>query len=76
MTDREKEILRVLDMNGFCTTRVVAQSVKFRTGFINRVHSARVRQLLLGMESRGLVRRLDAEKPVVWQRAKPEHGDG
>ncbi|MGK2829182.1 hypothetical protein ACSI5F_03635 [Ralstonia pseudosolanacearum] len=61
----ERLILNVLE-NGAFTTGAIAQQVTFFYGSNRHQHSAYIRRLLLDLERRGFVRRLDDEKPVVW----------
>ncbi|MCA3183936.1 hypothetical protein [Cupriavidus sp.] len=67
--EHESEVLRALRGTGASTTSVVAYSVGFRYGN-NRMHGQYVRRLLLDLEMRGLVTRLDDEKPVCWMPVK------
>ena len=58
----EIHVLKVLSLDGAYLTRDVAR----RTIGSGRMHSACVRQWLLELERKGLVRRMDEEKPVCW----------
>jgi len=66
LTEYEQRTLATLDTDGGFTTGDVAKRVQPMFGHSMRTHSAAVRQWLLGLERRGLVKRLDDEKPVCW----------
>jgi hypothetical protein len=67
--ENENEILRVIgDGPGGFTTGAIAEAVLFEFGHNRHIHSAYVRQLLLGLERQGEVKRLDDQKPVCWTR--------
>jgi len=65
MNSRE-QILSVLDTDGGFETGAVARRISPIFGHNARTHSAFVRNELLRLESEGLVRRLDENKPVCW----------
>lgn len=69
----EKEVLRVLRGTGAATTGWVAQEVSFRHGN-NRMHAHYVRSRLIDLENRGLVKRLDYQKPVCWMLTGESNG--
>lgn len=66
LTIHEIKVLKVLDGLGGYTTGEIARRVDFRFGHNARTHSARVRQILLGLQKTGLVTPIDDQKPVVW----------
>lgn len=66
MTELEQSILRILSRTGGLTTGSIArQCIELRDG-TSYTRSARVRQTLLDMQKRGLVKPMDAAKPVCW----------
>lgn len=66
LSDYDRKILIVLDTVGGYTTSDVADRVWPEFGGSRRTHSAAVRSWLLDLEKKGLVKRLDDEKPVCW----------
>ena len=70
LTDYERKVLAVLAADGGYTTGVVAERVSPMFGGNKRAHSSAVRSWLLGLERRGLVKRMDDEKPVCWMLAQ------
>ncbi|AVG44144.1 hypothetical protein LMG3410_01570 [Achromobacter aegrifaciens] len=73
MSEFERKVLAALDGHGALLTRDVAANVRPMFGHSVYIHSAAVRQWLLSLEKRGLVRRLDNEKPVCWQLVERLH---
>ena len=67
MAEYEKQILDTLSRGGALLTRDIAARVRPMFGSSNHMHSAAVRSWLLGLEHKGLVGRLDDQKPVVWK---------
>jgi hypothetical protein len=61
-----RELARLSDSAGWDVANL-AGMVRRRAGDTDRMHSAYISRLLLGMERRGLVKRLDDEKPIAWQ---------
>ena len=55
-----------LDTRGATLTGEVAKAVQPPSGTNQRQHSGAIRSCLLGLEKKGLVRRLDDEKPICW----------
>ncbi|WP_241299572.1 MULTISPECIES: hypothetical protein [Burkholderia cepacia complex] len=66
LSEYDHKILIVLDTVGGYTTSDVADRVWPEFGGSRRTHSAAVRSWLLALEKKGLVKRLDDEKPVCW----------
>ena len=62
----DKKILDVLDSAGAYTTADVAKRVTPQFGHNRRTHSGAVRSWLINLERKGLVKRLDDQKPVCW----------
>lgn len=62
----EQKILSALDTQGGYTTGDVAGKVHPQFGSNKRQHSGAVRSWLINLEKRGLVRKLDEQKPVCW----------
>lgn len=69
MSEYERKVLNALAWFGGFTTGQVAERVSPMFGGNKRQHSAAVRSWLLGLEKKGLVKRLDDQKPVCWTRA-------
>lgn len=69
LAEFETAILNVLDGQGGYTTGQIAERIDFQFGHNRRVHSAAVRTLLLGLEKRGVISRLDDQKPDCWVKA-------
>lgn len=66
MSDLEQAIIRVLDRDaGWTTGQIAQQVIELRDGASYK-RSARVRQVLLGLQKRGIVKPLDDLKPVAW----------
>ncbi|MFY3648412.1 hypothetical protein ACOTET_30040 [Achromobacter xylosoxidans] len=76
LSEYEKKVLAALAGPGALLTRDVADRVRPRFGTSQHQHSGAVRAWLLHLEKLGLVRRLDAEKPVCWQLAAQQSGQG
>lgn len=75
LAEFEAAILKVLVGPGGYTTGQVAERIDYQFGHNRRVHSAAVRTLLVGMEKRGVVKRLEGQKPDCWVRAVPTGSD-
>lgn len=69
---RAQKILAVLDEFGGTTSADAAAAAKLWGGYTDRAAGARCRQFLMLLEGKGLVRRLDNEKPTAWCRT--HHG--
>lgn len=67
----DEKILLILAHRWGMTTSDVAARVRPLFGHSSRTHSSYIRSRLLDLEKRGLVKRLDNEKPVCWQRTQP-----
>lgn len=66
MSDLESAIIRVLSRDaGWTTGDIARQVIELRDG-TSYTRSARVRQVLLGLQKRGIVKPLDELKPVAW----------
>lgn len=67
LTENERKILAVLNVspNGY-TTGDVADLALFQLSTDRRTHSAGVRALLIVMEEKGLVGRMEQVKPIHW----------
>lgn len=66
MSDLEQAIIRVLGRDaGWTTGQIAQQVIELRDG-TSYTRSARVRQVLLGLQKRGIVKTLDDLKPVAW----------
>lgn len=76
LAEFETAILKVLDGQGGYTTGQVAERIDYQFGHNRRVHSAAVRTLLVGLEKRGVIKRLDDQKPDCWVKATPVEPDG
>ncbi|HCT05865.1 MAG TPA: hypothetical protein DIW86_10930 [Pseudomonas sp.] len=75
LSEYDRKVLAALAGPGALLTRDVAARVCPRFGTSQHQHSGAVRAWLLQLEKQGLVRRLDAEKPVCWQLAgQPDKG--
>lgn len=66
MSELEQSILRMLTRNGGWTTGQIARECVELTDGTSYTRSARVRQTLLDMQKRGLVKHMDDAKPVCW----------
>lgn len=66
LTDYEQKVLAALSTDGGFLTGDVASRVMFVISPNSRKQSAAVRALLVGLERKGLVRRMDDQKPVCW----------
>lgn len=66
LTDYEEKILLVLPTDSGFQTGDIADRVWPVIGDNRRQHAVAIRALLLGLEAKGLVRKLDSEKPVCW----------
>ncbi len=66
MSKYDHKILAALDTFGGYTTSDVAAKVQPQFGSNKRQHSGAVRLWLVDLERRGLVRKLDDQKPVCW----------
>lgn len=66
MTELEQSILRMLTRHCGWTTGQIARECVELTDGTSYTRSARVRQALLSMQKRGLVKPLDDAKPVCW----------
>ena len=62
----EKTLLQLLDGHGGYETGYLAQVLAKPAELSTHKHSANVRRVLLVLENKGLVKRLDDEKPVCW----------
>lgn len=66
LSDYDKKILAVLDTDGGFATGDVAKKVMPQFGRSVHAHSGAVRRWLIVLEGKGLVRKLDNDKPVCW----------
>ncbi|WP_175693959.1 hypothetical protein [Burkholderia ambifaria] len=66
LTEYDRKILAVLDTDGGFTTTEVARRVEPTFGGSRHTHAGAIRSWLVQLERRGLVKRLDDEKPVCW----------
>ena len=62
----EQQILSILDVQGGFTTGNVAKKVTPRFGRNGHQHIGAVRSWLIDLEKKGLVKRMDDQKPVCW----------
>jgi hypothetical protein len=70
LNEYERKILDALDTRGATLTGEVAKAVQPIFGINQRQHSGAIRSWLVGLEKKGLVRRLDDQKPVCWVKVK------
>jgi len=76
MADPYREVFEALgDGPGAFTTKDIAERVP-RFGSNVHQQSGAVRSWLMVLEKRGLVKRLDDQKPVCWLRTGKEYCDG
>jgi len=61
--------LRACHANSGCIVAEIAALVPCSVVHNKRQHSAAVSKQLLDMEARGLIKRADANKPILWQAA-------
>lgn len=73
ITDYQTQVLNALDDRSGMLTGDVAKEVSPQFGHSRRTHSAAVKQWLLGLEKRGLVSRMDNQKPVLWVRCSAQN---
>jgi hypothetical protein len=66
MNEYDQKILAVLDTMGGFTTAQVAVKMQQQFGGNKRQHSSAVRSWMVDLERRGLVRKLDDQKPDCW----------
>jgi hypothetical protein len=69
LTPIDQAILSSLQKDGGWIIRDIAGGIPQPAGMSNRQHSALINQRLHIMETNGLVRRLDDEKPIAWVKA-------
>ncbi len=75
MTDIQKAVLKVVGrmcsmFSGYSTGDIAYYIARQPGRTSNRQHSALIGRELRALESAGLIRRLDDQKPVVWCKAK------
>jgi hypothetical protein len=73
MTDFEETVLKVVDCwcsptSGYAVTGLAPLVGRQPGHDSDRAHSAFVSRALLSLERAGRVRRMDADKPIVWCR--------
>jgi hypothetical protein len=68
LNEYEQKIFELLAKRGATLTGDVAENVRPLFGTNKRQHSGAVKSWLVDLEKKGLVRRLDEEKPVCWAR--------
>ncbi len=68
MTPYEQKVLLAIGSFGGYTTGQVAREVGPLFGHNARTHSGFIRQVLLSLEKKGFIEKMDQDKPVCWQR--------
>lgn len=71
LTEYEQKTLEACEYEGGYATGGIAERVTPMFGHNRRTHSAFVRLQLLSLEKKGLVGKIDSEKPDIWVRLRP-----
>jgi hypothetical protein len=74
LTDYDRKILAILTCDSGFTTGDIADRVRPLFGTTKRQHSGAVLTWLRRLERAGLAKRMDAEAPICWAKAKGAEG--